>query len=195
MNHWFTSDTHYWHKNIIKYSNRPFSSVEEMNEAMIANYNAVVRPGDMVYHLGDFAFARDDQMDEILSRLPGQKYLIWGNHDKGLKSNRDLVKKHFIWARDMQEIRIGDQKIVLCHYSMRVWNQSHYGSYQLYGHSHGSLYDDPHMLSMDVGVDPNKFAPISYDQVVAHMKTKTWEPIDHHTRSGKPVKIGLGEED
>lgn len=184
-NYWFTSDTHYWHKNIIKYSNRPFSSVEEMNEALLENYNKVVKPGDCVYHLGDFAFCDDDKAEAIFKRLPGQKFFIWGNHDKNLQKNRDLMKKYFVWAKDLASIRIGDQRIILCHYSMRVWNRSHHGAYQLYGHSHGSLFDDPKLLSMDVGVDPNNYYPINFDQVVAHMKTKTFEPIDHHGREDR----------
>lgn len=181
QDYWFTSDTHYHHKNIIKYSDRPFKSVEEMNEAMINNFNSVVKPGDLVYHLGDFGFCTADQADAILSRLNGkQKFLIFGNHDKVLQSNPALLKKHFIWAKDFKEIRIEDTKVVLCHYSMRVWNRSHHGSYQLYGHSHGTLYDDPQLRSMDVGVDPLKFFPINWAGVKAHMAKKQWKPIDHH---------------
>src|SRR4051812_42588376 len=110
-NHWFTSDTHYHHKNIIKYSNRPFANVQEMNEAIINNFNSVVKPGDLVYHLGDFGFCTIDQADQILSRLNGRKYFIWGNHDKILEKNPAIVKKHFIWAKNISEIKIGDTKV------------------------------------------------------------------------------------
>lgn len=86
------SDTHFYHKNIIKYENRPFSSVEEMNETMIQNWNRVVTDKDYVFHLGDFCFASDkysgtykekyiETSKELLDRLNGHKVLIHGNHD------------------------------------------------------------------------------------------------------------------
>lgn len=179
-NHWFTSDMHYGHRKIIEYSKRPYTSVEEMNEALIANYNSVVKKGDLVYMLGDVLFGDKDFGRSILQRLNGNKYLIFGNHDRTLRENSDLTKEFFVWARDYSEIKIGTQKLILFHYSMRVWNASHYGSYQLYGHSHGSLYDDPKLRSMDVGVDPSNYFPLSFEQVQAHMAKKSWEPIDHH---------------
>lgn len=182
MTVWFTSDTHYYHKNIIKYSNRPYKSVTEMNEALIANYNSVVKPEDDVYHLGDFGFADQSLLANVVKRLNGNKRLILGNHDNS---------KHFYgivsWVGPYLEIKVPDtdakqgiQTIVLFHYSSRVWNKSHHGAWQLYGHSHGTLYDDPSLLSMDVGVDPCKYFPISYEQVKEKMKLKTFKPIDYH---------------
>ena len=86
-NTWFTSDTHYWHSNVIKYCNRPFSSVEEMNEALIDNWNAVVKDGDTVFHLGDVIFAGVTKAREIIPRLKGNKILIRGNHDSIFKKD------------------------------------------------------------------------------------------------------------
>lgn len=179
QNYWFTSDTHYHHKNIIKYSNRPFKTVEEMNEKLIENFNSVVKPNDLVYHLGDFGFCTAEEADKILTRLNGKKFFIFGNHDSVLEKS-PVLKKHFIWARNLTEIKVGDTKVVLCHYAMRVWNRSHYGSVQLYGHSHGTLPDDTTARSMDVGVDPNAFFPINWDTVQAHMAMKKYAPSDHH---------------
>ena len=78
---WFTSDHHFGHSNILEYEKyaRPFSCLEEMHEALIDNWNSVVRDGDIVYHLGDFCFGR--QNIEIAGRLNGKKRLIMGNHD------------------------------------------------------------------------------------------------------------------
>lgn len=179
MTTWFTSDPHYGHKNILKLCNRPFASIEEMNERLIANYNYLVHSGDNVYILGDFSFGDAAFTNSVLSRLNGNKHLIFGNHDHVFFKDKSLLS-HFVWARDMSEIKVQDQRIVLCHYSMRVWNKSHFGSYQLYGHSHGTLPDDPNLLSMDVGVDPCHYKPISFDEVRAHMDKKTFKPIDHH---------------
>lgn len=182
MSIFFTSDTHYYHKNIIKYSNRPYKDITEMNEAMIENYNRRVGKDDVCYHLGDFGFADQDKLTKIVQRLNGQKHLILGNHD-----NRQYFQEVFGSVRDYVEIKVPDedarhglQSIVLFHYSMRVWNKSHYGAWQLYGHSHGTLFNDPSLLSMDVGVDPCGYAPISYEEVKELMKLKTFKPIDHH---------------
>src|SRR5687767_6005129 len=85
MNTFFTSDTHWGHKNIIKFCSRPYASVEEMDEAMITNWNDRVRPGDTVYHLGDFTFyRREDQQRRIIDSLNGNIKLILGNHDDDL---------------------------------------------------------------------------------------------------------------
>lgn len=80
---WLISDTHFFHHNIIRYSNRPFDSVEEMNEHMIDKWNSVVKPGDKVYHLGDVWMgpSEHDKRARLWSRLKGRKRLIVGNHD------------------------------------------------------------------------------------------------------------------
>jgi calcineurin-like phosphoesterase family protein len=178
---WFSSDTHYGHANVIKYAKRPFSNVEEMNEAMITQWNSVVKPDDLVYHLGDFALCRPAEATTIAKRLNGRKHLVFGNHDRKLRENKPF-RDQWIWTKDYAEIEVEGQKIILMHYSMRIWNKAHYGSYQLYGHSHGSLKDDTNIRSMDVGVDCWNYAPISFETVKEHMNKKTWKPIDHHGR-------------
>lgn len=177
--HWFTSDTHYGHANIVKYSARPFADMAEMREAMIANWNARVKPGDLVYHLGDFALCDVEDACKIAKRLVGQKYLVFGNHDKRLRKDKTFLG-HWIWARDLEQITVEEQKITLCHYAMLTWNQSHRGSWMLHGHSHGSLSDDPGALRLDVGVDCWGMAPVSFAEIQARMATKTFTPVDHH---------------
>lgn len=186
MTIYFTSDLHLDHANIIKYCNRPFDSVEQMNELLIKNWNSVVNPEDEVYVLGDLVLSRPDRAISLVRRLNGQKFLIEGNHDKKLLKVPEF-RQFFVWVRSLSELKVHDidayrdtQSIVLCHYAMRVWNKSHAGAWHLYGHSHGTLPDDPNSLSFDVGVDANHFKPLSYQEVKAHMKKKTWKPIDHH---------------
>lgn len=87
---WFTSDPHYWHTNVIRFCDRPYSSVEEMNEALIANWNSVVAEGDTVYVLGDFCFAGTTKIVPIMQRLQGTKILVKGNHDWKYKDARWL---------------------------------------------------------------------------------------------------------
>ena len=179
MTTWFTADTHFGHKNIIKFTNRPFSSVEEMDEALISNWNARVKPGDDVYQLGDFALNGTTRCREIIKRLRGNIHLIRGNHEK----SADACADEFVWVKDYHELLMDDpdghqgkQPVVLLHYAMRVWNASHHGSFHLYGHSHGTLPDDPNMRSIDVGVDVHEYAPISYERVKSLMAKKQWKP-------------------
>jgi calcineurin-like phosphoesterase family protein len=175
---WFTADTHFGHSNIIQYTKRPFTGAKEMDETLIANWNAHVQPEDEVYHLGDFALADPAYCRKILSRLQGRIHLVTGNHEKAALACTD----QFVWVKDYHELHVErpdsprKQAVVLFHYAMRVWNASHHGSWQLYGHSHGTLPDDPTALAIDVGVDCHGYRPISYDEVATIMATKTWVP-------------------
>ncbi len=180
---WFIADQHYGHKRIIELANRPFASVEEMDESMIANHNRHVAKNDTVWMLGDFAFA--DHMP-YLSRLNGNKHLVRGNHDH---SNR--VKKAvgqpggWLSVSDVAYLTLPcGTPIVMCHYGMRVWRNSHHGSVHLYGHSHGNLPGDSQ--SCDVGVDAWKskhFRPIDIELIKERLANshKRTEP-DHHTQ-------------
>ena len=176
---YFGSDWHLDHANVIKFDKRPFDNIEEMNTAIIKNYNSIVKPEDTFYFLGDFSFAKKKERIEYqLSQLKGNKFFIKGNHD-----HRDVIemyKKYGTYLGGMSEIKVNGQTIVLNHYAMRVWNKSHHGSYHLYGHSHGSLPEDPHSLSFDVGVNCNNYMPISFEEVERRMKSKNYLPVDHH---------------
>jgi calcineurin-like phosphoesterase family protein len=156
---YFTADGHLGHANIIKFCNRPFSSIEEMDECIIDNWNSVVTKNDAVYYLGDFAWVRHE---EYAKRLNGNKYLIKGNHD--YRSNAFYTGRcGFRSVTKRSEISIEKNHLILDHYCLRVWNRSHYNSWHLYGHSHGRLL--PIGKSYDVGVDNNNFMPVSYDDI------------------------------
>lgn len=81
MSTFIIADTHFGHEKIIQYCNRPFSSVEEMDEYMIERWNRTVSKSDTVLHLGDFAWGNKEYIRSILARLNGKKLLIMGNHD------------------------------------------------------------------------------------------------------------------
>lgn len=173
----FTSDHHFGHTNIIRFSERPFASVEEMDAELIKRWNEKVSPGDIVYHLGDISLAKPERTKEIFDQLNGCIFLIQGNHDKSALS----YPKRFEWIKDYYELNVDDeqapngkQKIMLMHYAMKVWRSSFRGTWHLYGHSHGSLPDDPTSRSFDVGVDCHNFTPLSYDEVKAIIQSKNW---------------------
>jgi calcineurin-like phosphoesterase family protein len=137
MTDFVISDTHFLHQNIIKLANRPFETVEEMNEAMISNWNSVVTPSDTVYHLGDFAYGSwklenaQEKVKEIFGRLNGRKYLIKGNHD-----HSETLSLGWQNIYDVKTIKYDNKKIVLCHYPMIEWDGCFHGSYHFHGHSH-----------------------------------------------------------
>lgn len=168
---WFTSDTHYGHANIIRFCNRPYSDVQEMNNSLIENYNALVKPSDTVYILGDFCFSRNP--DAIFNRLNGNKHLILGNHDR-LKHIKHL---RWAWIKDVYKLSVGKRtKIWLSHYAHRTWPHSHKGSIHLYGHSHGDLEDWG--KSTDVGVDAWDYKPVHLDTILKMMEKR--DVTNHH---------------
>lgn len=167
----FISDTHFGHKKIIEYAKRPFKTVEEMDEVLIANWNEVVGVGDAVYHLGDFGLTKD--VDKILKRLNGQIFLISGDYDKEILKHKEL----FVKVDKMLTVKEQGERIVLCHYPMRTWSQSHYGSWHLHGHSHGQL--PPQGKSWDVSVEAIGYKPLSFDELRIIMRDRPVTELAH----------------
>lgn len=178
-NYFFTSDTHYGHAKVIQYSKRPFTDVGHMESELIDRWNAVVKPGDFVYHLGDFAFLRGPIATRIAGALNGRKFLVWGNHDKKLRLNKPFMAQ-WGWCEDQTAIKVGDQKIILNHYPLLTWEKAHYGSWMLHGHCHGTLFKDPYARRVDVGVDVWGYTPVSFDQLAEVMAKKEFRPVDRH---------------
>jgi len=93
----FTADTHFGHANIINYSNRPFATVEEMNETLIRSWNSTVSPEDCAYILGDFAYRSAKPIEEYLKRLNGEKHLLSGNHERSYFNTDKGLHLHDYW--------------------------------------------------------------------------------------------------
>jgi len=180
----FTSDTHFGHANIIKYCSRPFSSVKEMDETIIANWNAIVAPGDLVYHLGDFALASAGYTESILKRLNGQIHLCRGSHDKSALFPQ--CRKHFASVRTYQTVKRGGHYIFLSHCIHKVWHKSHHGSWHLFGHSHGGMdeYAASEGKLLDVGVDSHNFTPLTLEQIEEIMNERPLNFNDLNKRKG-----------
>lgn len=155
----YTSDTHFCHRNILRFCNRPFASIEEHDEELIKRWNEVVGPNDDVYHLGDVLIGNPKRIPDIMKRCNGRKHLIHGNHDYS------KTKKLDCWTTSQSylEVKEGDDLLILLHYPMRFWNKAHWGSYHLYGHCHGSA--PPVGRSLDVGVDSWDYRPTTLAQI------------------------------
>lgn len=188
---WFTSDHHFGHKNIIKYCNRPYSSIEEMNDSLISNWNSKVKKNDTIYYLGDFTLGNSatkyyDLLNGSISFLPGGHDHRWLSHEVGFDGVLDAkhrVTPALLILTGLIKANL-KQPITMCHYPLLSWEQSHYGSIHLHGHSHGTLgiitnsgdtrihpeAGGKHGKRMDVGIDAQNYFPTSIDEVIERLE-------------------------
>ena len=182
----FTSDSHYGHSNIIWMCKRPYTNVEEMNRKLIENWNNVVKPDDLVFHLGDFAFGGQPLWRSIREQLNGNIILIKGNHDdRNLKNGCKVL---FDGVYDQVKFYIENRCIYLNHYPFLCYGGSYRSEedtvFQLFGHVHSgpnSTGLDNDRLKMlfpyqyDVGVDNNNYTPVSWEQIKEIIHEQTTE--------------------
>lgn len=138
MKEYVLADTHFGHANIIKYCNRPFKDVQEMDEALITNWNKVIKGDDKVYLLGDFIFGNRDYVRYILSRLNGYKVLVMGNHDFRVSKSVKFWMDAGFNEVSKQPIIIYDN-IILQHQPMELMHTNE-DFYYIYGHVHNSEF-------------------------------------------------------
>ncbi len=200
-NIFFTSDSHFGHKNIVKALSdwdtkeracRDFQTLEEHDAYLLSQINTRVRSCDILYHLGDFGlgFAWKERFKELRAKIACETiYLVLGNHDHIFSAKNKNANEYRSLFKDVRELtykKICGRPIVMCHYAMRTWPWQQHSSIHLYGHSHGNLADDPNALSMDIGVDTclfghEKFTPYSIEEIFHIMDThKKNVAVDHH---------------
>ena len=162
----FTSDLHFWHNNVIGFCNRPYGSVEHMNQSLIDNWNFVVKNEDHVWMLGDFSFGDYGSTAQILKQLAGHKHLIVGNHDRKGRAdklfNRDW-EQYFVDRHDYYRLKVDGQKLVLCHFPFSSWER---GYINLHGHLHSPAGYQNKWRQWDVGVDANNYTPLLLEDAV-----------------------------
>lgn len=174
---WFTSDTHFFHKKILEFcpTTRKGENINEMNELIVQAWNERVKPGDRVYHLGDFSFGKVDPTCVLTKRLNGAKHLVKGNHDSS--KVLDHMGHLFESISTYKSISVADLQIVMFHFPIESWDRMHHGAIHLHGHLHGDNHHTcRHMKNrMDVGVDCRRekdMAPFSLDEVLATLKIR-----------------------
>lgn len=173
-NIWFTSDLHFFHKNILNLGRSRFNSLDDMHDAIIDDWQSKVKPQDTVFILGDLAITQSTmsvaKLKDIVTSLSGTKFLVAGNHDSRLI--RYELADVFHSIHDYLELLIDNkgaiQTVVLSHYPMFEWNKKARGSYHLHGHLHG-LPSGLEGRIMDVGYDAVG-GLISFDDVVKKMQ-------------------------
>jgi len=185
----YIADIHFNHANVINFDNRPFNTVEEMDNAIISNWNNVVSPKDTVYIIGDFCMGTEEKWLGYLRQLKGKKILIKGNHDKALTPD---VRKHFDYITEYKEHKTNKKRIIMCHYPIPFYRSDYSeATYMLYGHVHSTLEEDMILYFKQYikehdnrGVSANKcqfynawlgyynYTPVTLDQIVEYWKNK-----------------------
>jgi len=164
---WFTSDTHFYHTNIIKYCDRPYKDADEMNYKLIQNWNSVVKHDDIVYHCGDFCLGNKDKIANIAHQLNGRKFLICGNHD-AYKAT-DYMQLGFEWAT--RHPIIYNKYLILSHEPVFLNANSVFGN--VHGHCHQNEHrsmpknGDPN-LYFNVCVEKTNYTPILLSEIEKH---------------------------
>ena len=178
MKKWITSDIHFGHANILKFcaDTRPYRDVEEMDTAIINNWNSLVSPIDTVYILGDVSFSQATKSVRTMNRLNGMKILIKGNHDVKLLRESSAFVNCFHEVHDYLDIAHYKHRIILFHYPIWEWDGLHHGTIHFHGHCHGRPTGVPGKI-LDVGMDTNQCKPILLDDAIAQVST---QPIRRH---------------
>lgn len=154
---WFTSDLHFFHKNIVKFTDRNLvTDAENHTEWLIELWNKTVHKSDVVYHLGDFSFSKNvNDTINVINRLNGNIHLIKGNHDRTDNFKKlgtmDRVSTHQYLEKSFT-IEDENFHVVMFHFPIASWHKQHHGSWHLHGHSHGSYLDGKGKI-LDVGLD------------------------------------------
>ena len=171
---YFISDLHLGHTGILRLCNRPFASVEEMDEALIGNWNKKVGQRDTVYLVGDLIWDKK-RAAEYLPRLNGKKILIYGNHDEHMINNPEF-QSFFEEICPMKFVSLNGHPITLCHYPLLEWKNSRKKGtsrlgYLIYGHIHNNVLPEYHPLfsafnALNAGADINRFQPVSFEELV-----------------------------
>lgn len=188
---WLTSDTHFYHTNVLQYCNRPFSTIEEMNEELIKNWNSVVGKDDEVYHLGDFSFGNREKWESILAAknedgtwlLNGRIHLILGNHDPERLMKSEACYNRLAEVCFQKYLLVGGWGVYLNHFPFLDFsNNFDRNVCQLYGHTHegpnspGTLDTEKVKMTQwnqyNVGVDNNNYTPISLADALSIIKSR-----------------------
>ena len=188
-----TSDTHFGDPEAVDRFGRSFRDVREMDDRLVMEINRVVGPDDLLIHLGDFTGrlkgARTSHARSIRERLVCTRIiLIRGNHDPSNKPAFDALfesvhERLTFRGRDVASLS-GDERIVMEHYPLRVWQGRHDGACHLHGHAHGTIPEEGR--STDVGVDNWSLAPVLLSSVIELLKSR---PVDFERIRGRSQPV------
>ena len=192
---YFTSDLHFGHLGILRLCHRPFASVEEMDEALIENWNKKVHQGDTVYIVGDLIWDKK-RASEYLSKLNGKKILIYGNHDEHMINDSEY-RSFFEEICPMKFVSLNGHPMTLCHYPMLEWKNSRKAGtsrlgYLIYGHIHNNVLPEYQPLfstfnALNAGADINGFQPVSFEELVKNNEAFSKSALEQLAESKESV--------
>lgn len=167
---YYVADLHFGHENVIKFDNRPFTNVDEMDFALMENWNARVTDEDHVYILGDFCYRAKEKPSWYLKQLKGKKHLIQGNHDQKLLQDKEAIEQ-LESIEKMQFVKDGGNAIVLCHFPLAEWNGFFRGGWHIYGHIHGKCHKTFGYMkklerALNAGCMINRYQPVTFGELV-----------------------------
>ena len=187
---YFISDTHFGHENILKFGNRPFETLRQMEKTILKNLNTTLEKGDILYHLGDLAWTKEG-FDTFFHGLRKDISIFWiaGNHDRRVAQYASRI----IQMVDLKEIKIQKNKTTLCHYPLVTWPSAPYNGWHLYGHIHKNTGSDkligPYLngKTMNVNVEYTNYRPVSEDKIVEYMLNRpdNWDYIKKEENNDK----------
>ena len=162
----YTADLHFGHMSVIKFDQRPFLSVEEMDKTLIDLWNHRVKEKDDVYIVGDFAYKNQQPEEYYLRQLKGRKHLVIGNHDTKLLKN-EIAMGYFESVDKMMHVADNGNHICLCHFPIAEWNGFFKGHYHIYGHIHNKTNEVFHYIkqfdkALNAGCMMNDYTPASF---------------------------------
>lgn len=207
---WFTSDTHFHHKNIVRGTSewgvdpdrggapqrtREFDTIAAHDMALVENINKLVGANDILYHLGDWSFGGFENIAKFREQLNCNTiHFIYGNHDHHIENNKNDIQKIFASVAYYKEKTIENIRVIMCHFAMRVWNKSHHGSVMLYGHSHGTLdgmtpdIANPTWIGDGYFIKNWRTMDVGVD--TNNLKPYSWDEIKSEM-SARPVLLGV----
>jgi calcineurin-like phosphoesterase family protein len=203
---YFTSDTHYNHKNICRSTSnwgpesvtRDFPTLSKMNDTIVNNINAIVGQDDILIHLGDWSFSGFEFISEFRNRIVCQNiYLILGNHDHHIERNKDNIKNIFVETSHYELLNVIDEDsddleygFVLSHFPIVSWHDMNKGRFHIFGHVH--LPGHKKLMpgkAMDVGIDGNNLRPYEMKEVISLLEGRPIKTSvilsDHHEKELK----------
>lgn len=186
MKTFITADLHLGHKHIIEYCNRPFTTIDEMDNDFISRINSMIGPCDRLIIAGDFCLSSHPSVQKYREKIKCKNIVfVLGNHD-----SRDKIERVFGKTQTRDIFKMANPNAIVCHYPMTVWDKQHRGYYHFYGHCHSNAENNldlifPERRSMDVGIDNiyklyGYYGPIEVNKLVEKLSSRTGYNIDHH---------------
>ena len=172
----YIADIHFGHENVIEFDQRPFNSVEEMDLAIINNWNSEVSPRDDVWVAGDLMCYNKAPEEWYLKQLNGHIHLIIGNHDNKLLKN-DKAMSYIESVDKMAHVKddLTGKHIHICHFPMIEWNGMYHGTWHIYGHIHCAMNDAAYYMAMreralNCGACIVGYKPVNFNTLVKYNK-------------------------